>query len=59
MVNTSERVELSKRLVIVDDYGQKLLNSEYSLKEARDTIIGGLKGYERLLSLSLDRSNPR
>ena len=59
MINTSEGVELSKRLEIVDDYGQKLLNSEYSLKEARDTIIGGLKGYERLLSLSLDRSNPR
>ena len=49
MVNTSERVNLHQRLEIVDDYGQKLLNSEYSLKETRDTIIGGLKGCERLL----------
>jgi hypothetical protein len=59
MINTSEDVEMTRRLEIVDDYGQKLLNSEYSLKEARDVIVGGLKGYERLLSLSLDKTSPR
>ena len=40
-------------------YAQKLINSEYSLEETRDIIVGGLKGYERLLSLSKDTGNPR
>ena len=35
-----------------------MINSEYTLKETVDTIIGGLKGYERLLSLSRDKKNP-
>ena len=35
------------------------MNSEYSVEEARKIIIGGLKGYERLLSLSKDITNPR
>ena len=39
-------------------YAQKLINSEYSLEETRDIIVGGLKGYERLLSLSKDTGNP-
>ena len=59
MVNTSEMVDIVKRVAVVDTYAQKLINSEYSLKETRDVIIGGLKGYERLLSLSRDRSNPK
>ena len=59
MVNTSEMVDMEKRLEVVDNYAQKLINSEYSMKEARDIIIGGLKGYERLLSLSKDVDNPR
>ena len=59
MVNTSELVDNEKRLEVVDSYAQKLINSEYSLKETRDVIIGGLKGYERLLSLSRDKENPR
>ena len=49
--NTSELVE-EEWVGIVDDYAQKLINSEYGLKSTRDFIIGGLKGYERLLSLS-------
>ena len=59
MVNTSEMVEMEKRLEIVDKYAQKLINSEYTLEQTRDAIIGGLKGYERLLSLSLDVNNHR
>ena len=58
MVNTSEMVDMEKRLEVVDNYAQKLINSEYSMKEARDIIIGGLKGYERLLSLSKDVDSP-
>mgnify|MGYP001487967323 FL=1 len=59
MVNTSEKVPMSKRLEIVDKYAQKMINSEYSVDMTRQTIVGGLKGYERLLSLSRDPSNPK
>ena len=59
MLNTSEDVEITKRVEIVDGYAQKLVNSEYSVEETRKVIIGGLKGYERLLSLSKDMTNPR
>ena len=48
-------VKDEKRIEIVDDYVQKLVNSEYKVEEARSIIIGGLKGYERLLSLSKDK----
>ena len=59
MVNTSERLENVKRVKIVDQYAQKLINSEYSVEETRKVIVGGLKGYERLLSLSKDTTNPK
>ena len=59
MINTSEGVSIEKRIGIVDDYAQKLINSEYNIDETRNVIIAGLRGYERLLSLSLDRKNPR
>ena len=59
MVNTSEMVDIEKRLEIIDKYAQKLINSEHTLEYTRNVIIGGLKGYERLLSLSKDVNNPR
>ena len=42
MKNTSEQVEEETRVGILDDYAQKLINSEYGLKSKRDFIIGGL-----------------
>ena len=59
MVNTSEMVGDKKRVEIVDKYTEKLMNSEYPLDQTRNIIIGGLKGYERLLSLSKDIKNPK
>ena len=59
MCNTSELVDIKERVKVVDKYAQKLINSEYDLEEARSIIIGGLKGYERLLSLSKDTTNPK
>ena len=59
MVNTSELVDMNKRLEIVDKYAQKLIHSEYSMDETIRVVIGGLKGYERLLSLSKDIGNPK
>ena len=43
----------------MDKYAQKMVNSEYSVEMTRQTIVGGLKGYERLLSLSKDHQNPK
>ena len=59
MLNTSEDVDDTKRVKIVDDYAQKMVNSEYTIEEARNVIVAGLKGYERLLSLSKDKKNPK
>ena len=59
LTSTSELVDNEVRINIVDDYAQKLINSEYNLTTTRCFIIGGLKGYERLLSLSKDKTNPK
>jgi hypothetical protein len=50
---------MEKRIDIIDKYAQKVIKSECSLEQTRNAIIAGLKGYERLLSLSKDLNNPR
>ena len=50
MVNTSEMIDMKERVAVIDKYAVKLMNSEYTLEQTRNIIIGGLKGYERLLS---------
>ena len=57
MINTSELVDHGTRLNVIDDYARKLINSEYDLAMTRRIVVGGLKGYERMLSLSLNRDN--
>ena len=59
MTNTSEMVNMEKRLDIVDRYGQKLTNSGFGLGQARKAIVGGLVRYERRLAQCLDRSSER
>ena len=49
MLTSSERIPMEVRRWIVDEYGQKLLNSGYSLEVTRRIIVAGLKGYERKL----------
>ena len=56
MTNTSELVTMSKRVEIVDLYGQKLTNSGYRLDQMRRAMVGGLVRYERRLLQS--RQNP-
>ena len=58
MVNTSELVSMETRLEVVDNYAQKLINSEYDLNITRRIIVGGLKGYERMLSGSMNKESP-
>ena len=45
MLNTSEDLDDSARVEVVDEYAQKLINSGYSLAQTRDIIVAGLKGY--------------
>ena len=58
MMNTSEKIEQAERNGVVDTYGRKLVNSGYSLEQARKFIISGLTRYERL-ALSRDLTNPK
>ena len=44
---------------MVDEYAQKLINSGYSIAQTRDIIVAGLKGYEKKLSLSRDKSSKK
>ena len=50
LTNTSEMGSNEVRVGIIDKYAQKLINSEYSLEHTREFIVGGSKGYEKLLS---------
>ena len=59
MLNTSERLDISYRIEVVDNYALKLANSGYDLEYTRKVIKGGLTGYERKLALSLDINNPK
>ena len=58
MINTSERAGDDERCEIVDKYATKLVNSEYSITTTRKIISGGLKGYERMLSGSMNKLEP-
>ena len=51
MKNISELVEQEKRNQIIDNYARKLMRSGYVKDKARNIIIAGLKGYEKVLGL--------
>ena len=59
MCNTSEHLDIGIRLNIIDNFAQKIINSGYKLEQTRKVMVGGLKGYERKLKLSLDVTNPK
>ena len=44
--NTKESVTNKEVSMVVDVYGQKLMNSGFSLDQARSIVISGIKGYE-------------
>ena len=45
MVNTSERVDMSVRITILDTYCQKLCDSGYERAQMTTVITGGLTRY--------------
>ena len=59
MLNTSEDLDDAMRMTVVDNFAKKVRNSGYCIKQTRDIMMGGLKGYERKLNLSRDHSNPK
>ena len=42
---------------MVDDYGQKLVNSGYGIDQVRRVIVGGLTGYERRVESSKNKTS--
>ena len=44
MANTSEDLNDSIRLEVIDDFAQKIINSGYALPQTRKIIVGGLEG---------------
>ena len=48
-MNTSELLGMEKRVMVVDDYGQKLINSGFGVDQSRTIVVGGLVSYERRL----------
>ena len=59
MMNTSEDLGMMERNCVIDDYAMKVVNSGYGLKQTRNIVVGGLKGYERKLELSRNKANPK
>ena len=46
MRNTSERLDISERVKVVNKFRQRMANSGYSKQQAKRVVISGLKGYE-------------
>ena len=52
MQNTSEILPDAERVVVIDNFSQKLANSGYPLEQIRRIVVGGLSGYEKRLRQS-------
>ena len=44
--NTRESMGAREQIKVVNDYGQKLINSGYALDQVKKILINGIKGYE-------------
>ena len=53
MLHTSEDLAMEERVMVVDDYCQKLTDSGYLADQMRKVITRGLTGYERRRNLSM------
>ena len=59
MMNTSGLLDQAEGNDVTAAYRMKLVNSGYSLDQARKFIMSGLTGHERRLALSLNRDNQK
>ena len=46
LYNTMEEMEPKVKWSVLDQYGQKLLDSGYGLEQVRKTLVAGMKGFE-------------
>ena len=46
MLNCSEHIPLEARREVIDDFGQKMVNSGHSVEDTRRNLISGLKGWK-------------
>ena len=47
LLNTKRQLAWQFKTAVIDDYGQKLLNSGYGRAQVVRIIVAGIKGYER------------
>ena len=47
ILNTSEDLDDAMRMTVVDNFAKKVRNSGYCIKQTRDIMMGGLKGYAK------------
>ena len=52
LLTTGEMISDSTRCQILDRFAQKMMNSGYGLKQIRRVILGGIKGYEKMVKKS-------
>jgi hypothetical protein len=52
LTTTSERISDDTRCLILDRFAQKMTNSGYGLTQIRRVVLGGIKGYEKMMKIS-------
>ena len=52
LLTTGDMIPDATRCQILDIFAQKMMNSGYGLKQIRRVILGGIKGYEKMVKRS-------
>ena len=52
LLTTGDMIPDATRCQILDRFAQKMMNSGYGLKQIRRVILGGIKGYEKMVKRS-------
>ena len=58
MLNCSDHISLEYRMEVIDNFGQKMLNSGHSTEETRRNLISGLKGWKSKVARSKAQGMP-
>ena len=54
MMNTSENVDFSERINVIDNFSNQVLSSGYSPEQTQKLVVAGLVGYENILKKSTE-----
>ena len=58
MLNCSEHVPIETRMEIIDNFGQKMLNSGHHIENTRRNLISGLKGWKNKVARCKSQGQP-